>query len=147
MSDLWPAPSDPPETVLFVCEHGVAKSLMAKLLFERYAREAGLTIRAEARATSPDAALPAWVLEGLGAKRLDAGDFTPRPIDEAAVAKALRVVSFDLPEVATTAVACSVPGEQWNELPPASQDFDASHAAIDARVRQLVQEMVRGSRR
>src|SRR5688572_3819856 len=142
MSELWPAPTEAPETVLFVCEHGIAKSLMAKLLFERYAREAGLTVRADSRATAPDEALPPWVLEGLGAKRLDAGDFTPRPLDEAAVKDATRVVSFDLPEVATTAASCSVSGEQWNELPMASQDFDASHAAIDQRVRELVARLV-----
>ena len=142
MSDLWPAPAESPATVLFVCEHGIAKSLIAKLLFERYAREAGLTIRADSRATAPDGSLPTWVLEGLSAKRLDAGDFTPRPLDDTAVQDAARVVSFDLPEVAATAAACSVNGEQWNGLPMASQDFDASHAAIDQRVRALVSRLV-----
>jgi arsenate reductase (thioredoxin) len=142
MSDLWPAPTEPSESVLFVCEHGIAKSLIARLLFERYAREAGLTVRAESRATAPDASLPAWALEGLGAKQLEADGFTPRLLDEDAVKGATRVVSFDLPEVASTAAACSVNGEQWNELPLASQDFDASHAAIDQRVRELVARLV-----
>jgi arsenate reductase len=142
MSELWPTPTEPSETVLFVCEHGIAKSLMAKLLFERYAREAGLTIRAESRATAPDASLPPWVLEGLGAQRLEANGFTPRPLDEDAVRDAARVVSFDLPEVAMTAAACAVNGEQWNDLPMASQDFSASHAAIERRVRELVARLV-----
>jgi arsenate reductase len=157
MSELWPAPTASPElqrregaptdaaqpeTVLFVCEHGIAKSLIARLLFERYAREAGLTVRAESRATAPDGSLPPWVLAGLGAKRLDAGGFSPRPLDDDALKGATRVVSFDLPDVATTASACAVTGEQWDGVPHASEDFDASHAAIDQRVRELVQRLV-----
>jgi arsenate reductase len=142
MSDLWPMPSETPETVLFVCEHGVAKSLMAKLLFERYARAAGLAVRAEARATAPDEVLPPWVLEGLGAIDLDAGAFTPRPLEGDDVQGASRVVSFDLPEVATAARSCAVTGEQWDSLPLASQDFVASHAAIERRVRELVERLV-----
>lgn len=142
MSALRPAATDTPETVLFVCEHGIAKSLMAKLLFERYAREAGLAVRADSRATAPDESLPPWVLAGLEAQRLEAGGFTPRPLDDGAVKASTRVVSFDLPEVATTAAACSVTGEQWDALPMASQDFEASHAAIDQRVRDLVARLV-----
>ncbi|MEX2179576.1 MAG: hypothetical protein WD801_12750 [Gemmatimonadaceae bacterium] len=140
MSDLLPSPDVAPGPVLFVCEHGVAKSLLAKLLFEHHARAAGITVSAEARATTPDAALPPWMLEHLKATQLDAGSFTPRALDPSDVAAAARVVSFDLPEVAATAASCAVSGEQWDAIPLASQEFAAAFAAIDARVRALVEE-------
>ncbi len=141
MSELRPAPDATSGPVLFVCEHGIAKSLLAKLLFEHHARAAGLTVRAEARATAPDAELPPWMLEQLQATQLDAADFKPRALDRADVAVASRVVSFDLPEVAATAASCAVDGEQWDALPLASREFAATFAAIDARVRALVAEL------
>lgn len=38
--------------VLFVCEHGVAKSVLAAALFKTMARERGLAVRADRRAAS-----------------------------------------------------------------------------------------------
>lgn len=147
MSDHSPASPESSDVVLFVCEHGVAKSLLAKLMFERYAREAGLPMRAEARATAPDAALPAWMLDGLRAKELDAGAFAPRALATSDVEGAACVVSFDLPEVADSAASCGVGRAQWDAVPMASRDFDASHAAIEARVRVLVESLARDRQR
>jgi chromate transporter len=51
--------ADPTRTVVFVCEHGSAKSVVAASLFDRMAKERGLPVRAISRGTTPDASVPA----------------------------------------------------------------------------------------
>ena len=40
--------------VIFVCEHGAAKSILSAAIFNKLARERGLNLRAIARGTNPD---------------------------------------------------------------------------------------------
>ena len=47
------APLKPP-TVLFMCPHGAAKSVLASAYFERLAKERGLNVRVESAGTDPD---------------------------------------------------------------------------------------------
>jgi arsenate reductase len=53
------------KTVLFVCEHGTVRSLLAKVLFERYAAEVGLPMRAMSRGTRVDSVVPSFMQNGL----------------------------------------------------------------------------------
>lgn len=55
-----------PRLIVFVCEHGSAKSLVAASFFERMAKERGIVVRAVSRGTAPDASVPAAVVEALG---------------------------------------------------------------------------------
>ena len=48
----------PTRTVLFVCEHGTVRSLLAKVLFEQYAAEVGLSMQAVSRGTRADSLVP-----------------------------------------------------------------------------------------
>ena len=41
-------------TVLFLCPHGAAKSVLASAYFERMAKERGLNVRVESAGTDPD---------------------------------------------------------------------------------------------
>jgi protein-tyrosine-phosphatase len=54
-----------PRLVVFVCEDGSAKSLVAASFFERLAKERGIAVRALSRGTAPDASMPAAVVEAL----------------------------------------------------------------------------------
>jgi anti-sigma-K factor RskA len=47
------APLKPP-TVLFMCPHGAAKSVLASAYFERLAKARGLNVRVESAGTDPD---------------------------------------------------------------------------------------------
>jgi protein-tyrosine-phosphatase len=42
------------KTIIFVCEHGAAKSVIAAAYFNRFAEQRGLNLRAAARGTNPD---------------------------------------------------------------------------------------------
>jgi hypothetical protein len=54
----------PTKTVLFVCEHGAAKSVLATAEFNRLAEQRGLPWRAAARGTNPDSAIPPAIAIG-----------------------------------------------------------------------------------
>ncbi len=125
--------------VLFVCEHGTVKSLLAKLLFEEYAAQVGLPMRAESRGTAVDSVVPPWMRARLSASQLSLGGFSPRALAAQDLAGASYVVSFDLP-AAVSAIA-RAPRARWDSLPPASQQFEASRDAIRARVHALVDSL------
>src|SRR5262249_33615945 len=59
-----------PQTIVFVCEHGSAKSVIAAAHFNRLASEKGLPYRAIARGINPDDKIPATVSNGLAADGL-----------------------------------------------------------------------------
>ena len=54
-AEAGPAKSGKPPTVLFMCPHGAAKSVLASAYFQRLATERGLNVRVESAGTQPDA--------------------------------------------------------------------------------------------
>ena len=139
------AAADTTRTVLFVCEHGTVKSLLAKLLFERYATAAGLPVRAVSRGTQADSVVPGWMQQALGRDGLALGAWRPQALRAPDLASASYVVSFDVPRSATDAARS--PRAQWDGMPSVSQDYAGGRAAIERRVRELVDSLARASER
>ncbi|MBI3790280.1 MAG: hypothetical protein HY275_05320 [Gemmatimonadetes bacterium] len=137
-----PAPLPP---VLFVCEHGTVRSLLAKLLFDEYAAAVGLARPAIARGTQPDSAVPPWMLAGLAGDRLALGHWHPQPLTARDLSGAALVVSFDVPSSATAGT--TAPRAQWDSLPSVSRDYAAGRDAIKARVHRLVDSLKQAERR
>jgi len=52
-------------TVLFLCPHGAAKSVLASAYFQRAAKERGLNVRVDAAGTEPDPAVSQAVADHL----------------------------------------------------------------------------------
>jgi protein-tyrosine-phosphatase len=129
------------QTVLFVCEHGSVKSLLAKLLFERAAAREGLALSAASRASAPDAEVPDWMRTALERDGFHIGHWRPAALSEADVRSARIVVTFDvsLPFEGDARI------ERWDELPSISRDYVAGREAIEARINQLVAELRRGA--
>jgi hypothetical protein len=132
-------PRFPVDTVLFVCEHGTVKSLVAKLEFERLARAEGLSAVAISRGSAADAAVPPWMRQALAGDGISLGDWQPRQLTARDVADAQLIVSFDLgpgtlPAGAATRLA-------WDGLPALSQDYAAGRTAIHIKVRHLVDSL------
>jgi len=127
-----------PRTVLFVCLHGAAKSVLAAADFERLARERGLDALAESAGTEPDAEIAPRVLAELRAEGVDLRGRRPRRVTREDVERAWRVVAFacDLGELA----AAGPQVEQW-EVPAVGEDFGKARAAIDARLVRLLDEL------
>ena len=128
------------QTVVFVCEHGTVKSVVALAYFRHLARERHLNIRAISRGTAPDSAVPARVREGLRLDGLRLGPFKPAQFTLADLASAIAVVSFDQPTVADI-VGGRVPTAQWNGLPAVSDDYRLARDSIRHRVARLVDSL------
>jgi protein-tyrosine-phosphatase len=124
-------------TVLFVCEHGGAKSVLAATYFNHLATHHGLAMRALARGVSPDAEVPRAVVEGLARAGLAPCIITPVALAQEDLVNAGRVITFDQPQI-TTRVSQRERVIAWNDLPAVSADFDIARDAIVARVRILV---------
>ena len=122
--------------VVFVCEHGAAKSVVAATLFNEIAAKRGLSIRAVSRGTDPDASVPASIRNGLQAEGMPVNaSFTPTRLHPQDVAAASHVVAFDVPITARETV------ERWDGLPAFSDGYAAASAAIRARVEALVERL------
>lgn len=122
--------------VLFVCEHGAAKSVVAAALFNRMAAERGLTVRAVSRGTDLDPCVNPVARAGLAAEGL-AWDDAPTLLAPGDLTAAARVIAFSsLPALA------GAPVEIWS-APAVGDGYAAARTAIAVHVARLVDEMVR----
>lgn len=79
--------------VLFVCEHGAAKSVVAAAHFNRMAAEKGLSVRAISRGTDPEPEFGAAAIKGLAADGLTVSG-KPQRVTAGDAASARRVVAL-----------------------------------------------------
>jgi arsenate reductase (thioredoxin) len=129
-------------TVLFVCQHGNVKSLMAASYFNQQAAKLGLPYRAVARGVAPDSTtVPEPVAEGLRADGVDVSGFQPAAVKASDTATSAHVVTIGatLPEDAQRAAGTRI--EQWNDVPPASDGFAGTRDSIKQHVRMLIEKL------
>ena len=136
----------PSRSVLFVCLHGAAKSVLAAADFERLAAERGLAITADSAGTEPDPEIAPGVAAALRADGVDLGRRQPRRVTAADTARADRVVTFgcELGE----AMPAAVPAERWDDVPAVSENLPIARAAIRRHLDRLLDECAaQGARR
>jgi len=122
-------------TVVFVCLHGAAKSLIAATLFQRLADERGLAVRSTFAGTEPDPAIQPNVVARLLEEGVDVRPLRPRRVTRDELASAWRVVSFGC-DLAALAPDARI--ERWDDVPAVSEDYGRARDVIAARVRMLV---------
>jgi arsenate reductase (thioredoxin) len=127
-------------TVVFVCEHGAAKSVLAAALLERLAANHGVPLRALARGTEPEPQVGPAVAAGLLAEGIDVRTWQPRLVTRDDLAKAWRVVSFgpDLSHLGPAGRLVQV----WSDVPAVADGFQAAQAAIAGRISALLQDLL-----
>jgi arsenate reductase (thioredoxin) len=133
----------PTRQVLFVCEHGNVKSLMAATYFNELARSRGLPFRAVSRGLAPDSdSVPEFVKAPLAAQGYDVSTFRPQRLTDDDITASARVIAIStaLPAEAASTAAQS---EQWNDVPAASTDFARSRDSIRAHVAELLDRLAR----
>ena len=126
--------------VIFVCEHGAAKSLIATAYFNKIAAERGLRARAAYRGVNPDAALSAGALKGLREDGVPAPEQTPSKIAPSDVdtATVIFAIGCVLPQHAAT----SGKAESWDDV-PSDKGYGATRDAIKKHVERLVEELLK----
>jgi protein-tyrosine-phosphatase len=127
-------------TIVFVCEHGAAKSVVAAAHFNKLAAEKGIPYRAVSRGTNPEETVAPAVKSGLAAEGLDVSAWRPRAISDEDIKRAKSVVSLatDLPTNKPLARSKLV---EWNDVPPMSADYQAARNAIVKLVSELVNNL------
>jgi hypothetical protein len=128
-----------PAEVVFVCEHGSVKSLVAMEHFNRRARERALPYQAVARGMAPDRAVPEAVRAGLRSDGFDASAFVPQLLTASDVDHAVLVVSFD--QDIENLVVGKARHLAWDDLPGVLADYPRGRAAIVTRVNSLLDEL------
>ncbi len=125
--------------VVFVCEHGAAKSVVAAAYFNKLAAERRLPIRAIARGASPQRDLAASAITGLRADGLGPGLDAPRPLTAADVRAAAQVVVFDCDE--PTMKALQGMDDCWGDVPAVGENYARARDIIRAHVEGLANRM------
>lgn len=121
--------------VIFVCEHGAAKSVLAAAYFNKLAVEANLASRAIARGTNPDSELSPKTLEGLCRDGLSPTETVPQKLTLADLESADLIISFcELPDEFQDKVML----EQWNDIPPVSEDYEKARNQIIAKLNKMM---------
>jgi arsenate reductase (thioredoxin) len=140
-SASFAAEQPPAEQILFVCERGNVKSLMAASYFNQLAAQRGLPWRAVARGISPDSTtVPKSIAAALLAEGVDVSEFHPAKVDatDAADAVQLVVIGTDLP---ARFGGDEQRIERWNDVPPASTSYDAARRSLKAHVAKLLERL------
>jgi protein-tyrosine-phosphatase len=123
--------------IIFVCEHGAAKSILAAAYFNHLASQMGLDLRAVARGTNPDQELSPQTVRGLAEDGLTPTESAPQQLTAADIQYARQVVAF-----------CDLPVEYhhqttiqpWDDIPPFGENYEAARDLIIEHIRQLLNE-------
>lgn len=124
--------------VVFVCEHGAAKSVIATAYFNKIARDRGLPYRAQFRGTDPQAELSVSALKGLKDDGVEVPDGRPTLISTADAAAATHIF----------AIGCTLPAQvkasgkanDWSDVPD-GQGYGPMRDAIRKHVETLLDEL------
>jgi arsenate reductase len=130
--------AEPPKSILFVCEHGAGKSVMAASLFNHAAEEQKLDVRSICRGTSPDAEVSPGVIAYLKREGIAVAISKPQVLSKKDADAAVAIVAF-----------CEIPQElaepskvsSWSEVPWSSNDYDKAKAFMLPRIAALITEL------
>jgi len=123
--------------IIFVCEHGAAKSIVAAAYFNKLASDLGLDLRAIARGTNPDDELSPQAIKGLSKDGLTPTESAPQKLTQADMQSGQRVVTFcELPiEFQQQAIV-----ERWDDVPLVSENYEKARDAIIEHIRQMLSQ-------
>jgi len=124
--------------IVFVCEHGAAKSILAAAYFNQLAHERNLSFHAIARGTHPDKQLSSITVAGLQRDGLFANESVPQKLSMEDIEAAQQVIAFcELP----TEFKQNVKVEQWVDIPPISENYERSRDVIVEHLNHLVNSL------
>jgi len=129
------------KTVLFICEHGAGKSVIAAAYFDKLAKDQGLDYRAAFRGVNPDTVLNAIAARGLKQDGIDIAGWKPSPLAKKDVDTAAKVVTLGCALPAGISKVSKV--TDWNNVPSLSQGYEYARNDIKKRVQELVNDLAR----
>ncbi len=127
-------------TVLFVCEHGAAKSVIAAAYFDKFAQQQGLKYKAVFRGTNPDPMISPVTKQGLKEDGIETPDQQPTLVSKYDMDAASQIITLgcSLPKGSNVAAKLT----DWNEIPSPS-NYPLARDAISKRVQSLVADLAK----
>jgi protein-tyrosine-phosphatase len=122
--------------VVFVCEHGSVKSVIASEWFNRMAAEKQIPIRAVSLGVDPDENIPKPIYENLKKDGFELSGFKPKRFEESEITDAMMVVAIGIDEKSLINRK-DLKIVNWSDIPPASTNYDASRNAIREHIKVL----------
>lgn len=123
-------------TIVFVCEHGSAKSVVAAAYFNHIAQQQALPFHAISRGTNPDPELSPPVVEALRKDKIEFRTTKPSRLTSEEASMALQVITFT--DLTDDVKPQNV--EHW-DVPPISEDYSKSRDAILKKVQKLIERL------
>jgi arsenate reductase (thioredoxin) len=127
------------QNILFLCPHGVAKSVMAAAITQQLVLEVGLELQISNAGTEPDEFIPVEVIDLLASDGLDVSSWKPRLVTQSDLEQADRVISLGCDLRAFEFSSSKF--ESWADVPSPSEDLKVCHDAIQARVARFISEL------
>lgn len=129
--------------IIFVCEHGAAKSIIAATYFNQLAKQRGLNLQAVARGTNPEHELSQSTIRGLAKDGLVPTESSPQQFTLDDLRSAQQIVSFcELPiEYKSIGMDGRPPfrtTEQWDDVPPVSENYEKARDKIIVHLQALL---------
>jgi hypothetical protein len=128
--------------ILFVCEHGAARSTIAAAYFNKLAKKINLHYTAIFRGTDPDTSLTEQTKKGLQQDGFDIQDWLPQLVTSHDINAASYIITFDC----TLPIGGNFgkPVYRWDGIPPISKDYQVARTQIVEKVVAFVKELKDG---
>jgi len=130
---------DTASIILFVCEHGAARSTIAAAYFNKLAKEKGLSYKAIFRGINPDTAISKDAEKGLIGDGFNVKDWRPKLLNQHDLNSASEIVALDC--ILNPKDSLSKRVYYWNGIPPISNDYQAARNYILQKITILVNEL------
>ena len=131
-------------TILFLCPHNAAKSVLAATYCQHLATKSGLEVQVTSAGTEPDATASPAVVSLLQSEGFDVAHHRPRHVTQEELGAAFRIISLGCDVRDLTPPGTVV--EHWDDVPAPSQQLALAREVIYTRVERLVAELTQGTR-
>jgi arsenate reductase (thioredoxin) len=124
--------------IIFVCEHGAAKSVIAASYFNKLAKERNLDYVAECRGTSPDSVVSLKTQEGLTKDNVYDTNTRPTKLQISDTTNVERIILFTPPP---PYLNTNIKTENWSDIENVDAEYSKRRDAILKKINILLDSL------
>ncbi len=125
--------------IIFVCQHGAAKSVIAAAYFNKLAKERNIPYVAECRGIEPDSTVSMSAREGLTRDQLLDPRVKPQRLLAADTVNVDRIILFTPPLPSDT--GSSIKTENWSQVENVDAEYPKRRDAIVKKINELLDKL------